>query len=196
MLTRNRLFLVMVFMLAAGVPANAHCDGWDGPVVKAGQQALETGNVNLALIWVSAAEENDIRSLFQKVVRVRKAGPEAKELAETYFLETLVRLHRAGEGEAYTGLKAPGRDLGPIIPAYDRAVESEQGDQKLAGLFEAAQRPGILEKVRAVRAARRFEPDDVPAGREFVRQYVALLHHLLELQPGSSTEEHHQHHAH
>ena len=31
----------------------AHCDGMDGPVVTAAKQALETGDVNLVLIWVS-----------------------------------------------------------------------------------------------------------------------------------------------
>jgi hypothetical protein len=33
----------------------------DGPVVKAAQKALETGNVNLVLIWVRKNDEGEIR---------------------------------------------------------------------------------------------------------------------------------------
>jgi hypothetical protein len=41
-----------------------------------------------------------------------------------YFFETLVRIHRAGEGAPYTGLKLVGRDLGPAIPAGDKALDT------------------------------------------------------------------------
>ncbi len=41
-----------------------------------------------------------------------------------YFFETLVRIHRAGEGVPYTGLKPAGRDLGPAIPMADKALET------------------------------------------------------------------------
>ncbi len=70
----------------------------DGPVVKAAQKALETGNVNLALIWVQKTDEAEIRKAFDQTVTVRKLSPEARALADRYFFETLVRLHRAGEG--------------------------------------------------------------------------------------------------
>jgi hypothetical protein len=53
---------------------------------------------------------------------VRKLNPEAKEFADMYFFETLVRIHRAGEGEPYTGIKPAGRDLGPAVPAADKAI--------------------------------------------------------------------------
>ena len=103
--------------------ALAHCDGMDGPVVKAAQRALEIGNVNLVLIWVQKQDELEVRRAFERTLAVRTLSPEAKELADRYFFETLVRLHRAGEGAPYTGLKPAGRDLGPAIPAADRALE-------------------------------------------------------------------------
>ena len=61
---------------------------------------------------------------FAKTLAVRKLNPEARELADLYFFETLVRIHRAGEGAPYTGLKPAGRDLGPAIPAADKAIET------------------------------------------------------------------------
>jgi hypothetical protein len=38
-------------------PAVAHCDTPDGLVVAAARKALDTGNVNLVLIWVQKRDE-------------------------------------------------------------------------------------------------------------------------------------------
>ena len=42
-----------------------------------------------------------------------------KELSDQFFIKTLVRVHRAGEGAPYTGIRPAGTDLGPAIPAAD-----------------------------------------------------------------------------
>lgn len=118
----KRALLVLGLLVLTPNRALGHCDGMDGPVVKAAQKALETGNVNLVLIWVQKADEVEIRKAFDQTMTVRKLSPEAKALADRYFFETLVRLHRAGEGAPYTGLKPAGRDLGPAIPAADKAL--------------------------------------------------------------------------
>ena len=102
-------------------PAFAHCDGLDGPVVKAAQLALETRNPALALIWVQEKDEREIQNAFEQTLAVRELSSQAKELADRFFFETLVRVHRAGEGAPFTGLKPAGRDLG-AIPAADEAV--------------------------------------------------------------------------
>ena len=102
----------------------AHCDGLDGPVVSAARKALETGNVNYVLIWVKPKDEGDIKQAFQQILVVRDLSSAARELADRYFFETLVRIHRAGEGAPYTGPKPAGRDLGPAIPAADKAIEA------------------------------------------------------------------------
>ena len=85
--------------------ALAHCDSLDGPVVKAAKNALQTGNVNLVLIWVQQNDEPEIRAAFQQTLLVRKQSPDAQALADQFFFDTLVRGHRAGEGASYTGLK-------------------------------------------------------------------------------------------
>jgi len=95
----------------------------DGPVVKAAQRALASADVNPVLIWVQSKDEGEVRDAFAKTIAVRKLNPDAQELADLYFFETVVRIHRAGEGEPYTGLKPAGRDLGPAIPAADKALE-------------------------------------------------------------------------
>src|SRR3990172_5644367 len=77
----------------------AHCDTMDGPVVVEARAALEKGEVTPALKWVKPEYEEEVKAAFAKAIQVRSKGPEAKEVADAYFLETLVRLHRSGEGE-------------------------------------------------------------------------------------------------
>jgi hypothetical protein len=157
-------------------PAKAHCDGMDGPVVKAAQRALATGNVNLVLIWVQKADEEQIRQAFDRTLAVRKLSAEAAELADTYFFETLVRIHRAGEGAPYTGLKPTGRDLGPAIPLADQVVSTATVDP-LVDLLTQETRNGLTERFNHLISLRDYSTADVEAGREYVQAYVAFIHY-------------------
>ena len=156
---------------------SAHCDGMDGPVVTAARKALETGNVNLVLIWVQKKDEGEIKKAFQKTLAVRKLNPEAKELADMYFFESLVRIHRAGEGAPYTGLKPAERDLGPAIPAADKAI-IEGNVEPLLKLLTQTIQEGIHEQFKQVMAKRNYKADDVKAGREYIRAYVTFIHYV------------------
>ena len=116
--------IAVALTLLGARSALAHCDGIDGPVVKAAQNALQTNNVNLVRIWVRKEDEPELTKVFEQAVAVRNLSPESRALADRQLFETVVRLHRSGEGAAYTGLKPAGRDLGPAIPAADRAIET------------------------------------------------------------------------
>ena len=174
--------LAILCTLALLGPNNlfAHCDGMDGPVVTAAKQALETGDVNPVLIWVSKKDEAEIRNAFQKTLTVRKLNPEAKELADMYFFETLVRIHRAGEGEPYTGIQPAGRGLGPAVPAADKAIV----DGKLEPLYKILTdkiHEGLHERFKEVMRKKDFKKNDVDAGREFVEAYVPFVHYVETL---------------
>ena len=169
----------------AGV--RAHCDGLDGPVVLAAQRALATGNVNLALIWVQPKDEATIRAAFRETSAVRRIGPRARRLADRAFFETLVRLHRSGEGAPYDGLKSAGRDLGPAIPAADRAIDRAD----LTGVEELlshALREGLKERFDKLLAARGYEPGDVGRGRAYVEAYVEFLDYTERLYEAATRE--------
>ncbi len=105
-----------------------HCDSMDGPVVKAAMQAVEAGNVDLVLPYVKEDGEKEIRRTFEKTVAARTA-PEAREVADLYFFETVVRVHRAGEGAPYTGLKPAGLNVGPVIPVAEKVIETGSADE-------------------------------------------------------------------
>jgi len=133
--------------------------------------------VNLVLIWVRKSDEAEIQQAFERTVNVRKLSPQAKELADTYFFETLVRIHRAGEGAPYTGLKPAGRDLGPAIPAGDQALKS--GDvAPLTNLLFEQMRTGLMDRYKQVMAAKDFKAQDIDAGRWYVERYVTFIHYV------------------
>ena len=166
--------------------ALAHCDGLDGPVVAAAKNALQTGNVNLVLIWVQQKDEAEIRAAFQQTLVVRKQGSQAQALADRSFFETLVRLLRAGEGAPYTGLKPAGRDLGPAIPAADKALETGALGPLQDLLTKEVQR-GLHEHQDALRSLRGYHPDDVAAGRRYVQAYVQYIHYVERVHEAATT---------
>ena len=188
------IILALSVGLFAPAIALAHCDGMDGPVVKAAQKAFETGNVNLALIWVQKKDEPEIRAAFQRAVAVRKLSRKARELADMYFFETLVRIHRGGEGEAYAGLKPAGRDLGAAIPAADKAIDTGSLEP-LFKLVPASAHGGIRERFDAANARKNFNKGDVEAGREYVKAYVEYIHYVEEISGSAETSAHDQHKA-
>jgi hypothetical protein len=185
--------LVALFLLFAPNKALAHCDTMNGPVVKAAQKALETGNVNLVLIWVQKKDEAEITEAFKKTLATQKLGPEAKELAHMYFFETLVRIHRAGEGAPYTGLKPAGSELEPGVEAADKALETGSAEALVKDLTETIHH-GIHERFMEVMTKKNFNPDDIEAGREYVKSYVTFIHYVEGLfQAATKPVEGHSH---
>ncbi|WP_066707981.1 DUF6448 family protein [Curvibacter delicatus] len=171
----SALATLSVALLFAAGPASAHCDGEDGPVIKAAQQALDTGNVNRVLIWVQPSDQAQIKDAFRKTLDVRQLNPSAKKLADSYFFETLVRVHRSGEGAPYTGIKPAGRDLGPAVVAGDKALETGSVEP-LANLLTKAVHKSVGGQFKDVIAKKNFKADDVAAGQAYVKAYVGYIH--------------------
>lgn len=186
MITVNRIpfrrsfaVIAAVAALSWGTAAQAHCDTLDGPVVGQARKALDTGNVNLVLGWVQKKDESEVRSAFQKSVAVRKTGGAAKDLADTYFFETLVRVHRAGEGAPYTGLK-PAGEIEPAIAAADKSIETGQLEP-VAKLVIDRTKEGLHGQFDAVAAKKKYNPNDVAAARAYVGAYVEYVHYVERL---------------
>lgn len=180
------IFTLIIVAMVSPNPAIAHCDGLDGPVVTRARKALDTGNVNLVLPWVPRDDEPEIRRAFDHTLSVRKLGPEAKHLADTFFFETLVRVHRASEGAPYTGLKPAGLDLGPAIPAADKALDTGS-IEAVEKLLTDAIRKGLREHFHAAMSRKKFGPNDVAAGRLYVESYVPYIHYVEGLWEASTT---------
>lgn len=201
-----RMFYSILFALAifAGIaffiPATvlAHCDTYSGPVITTAKQALEKGDVTPVLKWVKKDDEAQIKEVFKKTLAVRAKGPEAKELADQYFFETLVRIHRAGEGAPYTGLKSG--PIEPIEAMADKALATGNINE-LADKIAAHAKEAIKERFAKANLAKKSADKSVEAGREYVEAYVTYLHYVLGIhsaimakgghhEEGSQTAEH------
>ena len=183
------LILVLTMTIALPARALAHCDALDGPVVKAARAALEARNVALVLIWVQSQDEPEIRRTFEETLAVRTLSPQAKALADRFFFETLVRVHRAGEGAPFTGLKPAGQDLGPAIPAADKALE-DRSLEPLVTLLTDRMRARLRQHFNEAVTARAYDAGDVEAGRGYVRAYVEFIHFVERLYEASATAAH------
>jgi hypothetical protein len=185
------LTAVAMVALSAGF-ARAHCDTLDGPVVTSAREALAEGDVAIVLPWVEKDREEEIREAFTLVMAVRGKGEKERELADRFFFETVVRIHREGEGASFTGLKPAGLDLGPAIPAADKALET--GDPKpLLKLIEAQVREGIHKHYAEAREKKAHAGESVEAGRAFVQAYVPYVHFVERLHEAATTPAAHGH---
>jgi hypothetical protein len=175
--------IILVLIAAAAVlfiPGIAwgHCDTLGGPVVADARLALDRGDVTPVLKWIKPEHESEIRAAFQKTVSVRAKGADAREIADRYFFETLVRLHRMGENAPFTGLKdEPVEDS---IVLADKALESGSADE-LVNETIAHLAGQLRQRFAAARQARKHSSDSVTAGREYVARYVEFMHYLEQL---------------
>ncbi|PWI32854.1 hypothetical protein DI392_13630 [Vibrio albus] len=167
---------IAVAMLTSSQAAFAHCDTMEGPVIKTAQAALDKGDVTPLLKWVEPAEEQNIVHAFETTLEVREESSQAKDLADMYFYETLVRIHRAGEGAPYTGLK-PSVEIDPAVALADKALDSGSVD-KLVKILTKAMENGIRERFAHASNNQKHADDSVDEGREFIESYVGFTHYV------------------
>ncbi len=189
-----RGFFVSVAILAIVLflpqDALAHCDTMDGPVITDAKQALEKGDITPVLKWVKREAEPEIKAAFQKALAVRSKGADAKELADTYFFETLVRIHRAGEGAPYEGIKPAGTKLEPGIEAADKALDSGSVEGLVKEVTNKVAE-GIRERFAHSVEAKKHKDESVEAGRAFVEAYVTFIHYVERLHQNAATNPSH-----
>jgi hypothetical protein len=177
--------VIIIAWISAG-RALAHCDTLDGPVVTRAREALEKKDVKLVLPWVAAEDEGEIRQAFELAVAVRGKGEKEKELADRFFFETLVRVHRAGEGAPFTGLKPAGLDMGPAIPAADKALET--GDPEVVlDLINEKVHEGIHMYYLTATEKKMHAGESVEAGRAYVQAYVPYVHFVERIYNDATT---------
>jgi hypothetical protein len=179
--------------LCAAPTLLAHCDTLGGPVVKDARAALDSGRPEPALRWVTPDRETEVRNAFTLTLAVRAKGDDARALADRFFFETLVRIHREGEGAPYTGLKPAGH-VDPAIAAAERALDTGSIEGLARDLASAAE-TGLRERFRRALAARAHAGESVARGREAVAAYVEYVHYAERLlaATGAAAAPHHVH---
>jgi hypothetical protein len=171
---------VLVLSLAAARPAQAHCDSEQGPVATAAHQALEKKDVKLIMPYVQPESETELIAAFKQALEVRKTGGSAKELADRYFIETAVRLHRTGEGAPYTGVTDEATPKAILVA--DKAIATESLDETYK-LLDQEMKKGIQTKYEAVLHARAEAEKlgTVEAHRERVEAELIFEKYIYEL---------------
>lgn len=164
-------------------PVFAHCDTLDGPVVDQAAKALEKGDVNLVLPWVREKDEAEVIKVFNETSAVRKLGTDARGLADRYFFETLVRIHRAGEGAPYTGLQPAGM-VDPAILEADKTLQDGVIEKLIEKVTDQAA-SGIRQRFKRVMEKKAHAQHSVSAGREYVAAYVDFIHYVERLHADS-----------
>src|SRR5512136_773154 len=160
-----------------------HCDTMDGPVVTAAKKAFETGNVNLVLIWVPEEADGEVRRAFERAIQARKGGQAAWEIADEWFFETVVRLHRAGEGAPYTGLKPSGLDEGPVVPRAEKAIDTGDPKETIRFICHTLE-DDLKHRFHRVMETKRYDVNDVAAGRAYIQAYIGFVVHAHHLYAG------------
>jgi hypothetical protein len=153
------------------------------------RRALEAGNINYARKWIQADGDDELTEVFTKTLAVRKLTPQAADLADRLFLETLVRLHRMGEGVGFIGIQPTGTKIEPIVATADQAMETGD-DHEVIALAPADRGAELHRRFEVARGKQRFDVDEVKGARDFVVAYVSFYKY-------AEGEDHeHGHHAH
>ncbi len=175
-----RLAVLLLLVLFCPVISFAHCDSVAGPVAKDVQKALTSGELSPVLKWIRLSDEPELRAAFERALAVRKNGKEAAALADQFFLETAVRLHRASEGEPYTGLKPASAADEPAPALVDTALSKGS----LASVEEpviSEVRAALRTKLARLEEARKNAQNSPEKGRAYVRAYIELIHYVERL---------------
>ena len=186
------LAVLVAAMLLAGA-AHAHCDSLDGPVVRDARVALESGDSDIVRKWVAADQEAELLAVFEHTRAARTLGAPSRDVADRLFFETVVRLHRANEGEAFTGLK-PAGSTDPGLQMADAALAAGSVEDLVDELV-AAVREAVESRFAAVREAEQRSTDSVAAGRAYVTAYVEYAHlveQMHELASHGAETPHHE----
>ena len=167
---------IVALFLATPQDATAHCDTLDGPVIQDARKAIDARDITPILKWVKPKDEKTVRAAFQKVLAGKAKSPEA---AEHKFFATLVKIHRAGEGAPFTGLKPAGA-VEPAIAEADKALANGSADA-LVKLITDDVAAGIKKRYEHAVASFKHKDESVAQGREFVEAYVAFTHYVERL---------------
>lgn len=183
---KSKMMKTLVVVAVAGaimfimpLSASAHCDTMEGPTVADGFKAIETGNVNYTLKWIQPQYEQEIKDKFNLIMKMKDLSPEAKEVAEQYFFSELVRVHRAGEGAAFDGLKPYGTPVDEVVAAADESIAVGNLNPIIKlneeGLVPDERMAEIAERFERVMSLKDFDVNDLEAGREYIESYVSYF---------------------
>lgn len=183
------LFAALAMLFPISI--SAHCDAIDGPVIIDAKKALNNGRIDPVLKWLKPEYVKEINTLFAKTLEVRKMGEAAKEMAEAHFFESLVRLHRAGEGASFTGIKPAGQ-TSRIVQLTDKTIKENNIEDLITKINSHAAKE-IRKRFENVMKAKKDAETSPQKGREYVKAYVKYTHFMENLHASINASGTHDH---
>ncbi len=175
---RSKLLMVPLIILSLLILSTnvtfAHCDTMDGPVIKDAKIAIEKNNINYILKWIQPQDENELKNAFLLAMKVRILNSDAMILADAYLFETLVRLHRSGEGVPFTGVKPSGTPINEKILAADKSLELGNLSS-FKGLVPDELIPELEKRFNKVMSLKDYDENNIMAGRAYIESYVQFF---------------------
>lgn len=150
---------------------------YPGPVMKAAQMALESGNARHILIWVPEGSENTVRNLLEKACCEQYSQ---KNRATQWYFETVQRLHRSGMRSCYSGPDPFISGEIPIIQKADEAIETGNFEE-LSSMVPDMHISEARQRFYTIREMRNNPADTPAAGRKYVSAYLDFITYLHNL---------------
>lgn len=172
------IFFSVLFFLSCRL-CFAYQDDISGQITRAAERALEISDVRPALVWVGQEDEDEVREVFSEAGTVRKLGIPARQLADRYFIETLLRLYLRRLGLTYTGMEDI-QEPDQVFLAANEALEKGSVNALAAEVSELVAQ-GISARFDKVLIKRKQMDNSVEAGREYVDAYVDYIRYLEQI---------------
>lgn len=179
--------VALLLIISKGI-ALAHCDTMDGPLVSDARKAIMENNVNYILKWIPQSAESEVRDAFHLTMKVRPLNSDARELADKYLFDVVVRIHRAAEGVPFTGVKPSGTPVDEKILAADKSVEVGNLSP-LNGKIPQNNMAELKRRFDKVMLLKNYDVNNVEAGRKYISAYVQFF----KFAEGEEDEHHEEH---
>lgn len=185
------LLIIGLTLFLMPIKASAHCDTYDGPTATDARKSLETGNINYALKWIFPEGEEELKKIFELSRKVRVLSPEAQELADQYFQESLIRIHRAGEGAPFDGMKPSGVPVDLRVAVADKSLEVGNLSP-FEGVLTKEEVEALWGKFQRALELKDYDVNDLDAARKYIEAYVIFF----KTAEGEEHEHGHREHGH
>jgi len=170
--------LVGVLLVPSALGRSACRFSYEHLAVRAAFQALETGDAAGIVIWVGREHEAAVRDALAKARKVRVLSPEARDVADGYFIQALSSYASLSLGRKPEPGQSP--ELGPAVPSAEKAVEADSAD-RLTILLMDMMRQEMARRFKAVLERKRRSAGDLEAGRRYVHAYAEFVGYVAGL---------------
>lgn len=148
-----------------------HCDSLNRPVVTAARRALEASDADVILPFVPADGAAEVRDAFDRTLGHRARRPKRWPTAGSSKLPSGCTV--PAKARPFTGLKPAGLDVGPVIPAAERALDSGSPDE-LIDVLCVSVRDQVTQRHHHAMAFKTHAGEGVESAREYVEATLGL----------------------